>query len=85
MINETGDWTTCADPECGQWRTCTKAHACLSGARGYEALRMYRLHKFGEATRRGDPIPDHVRVAFEAEGANVHYHYAEAVKEMRGE
>jgi hypothetical protein len=29
-----GDWTTCSDPECGAWKVCTKAHACLSGTLG---------------------------------------------------
>lgn len=50
-----------------------------------EALRLYRLDKFGEIMKRGGTVPDHVRVAFAAEGANVHAHYAERVKEMRGE
>jgi hypothetical protein len=50
-----------------------------------EAMRLYALDKFGEAIKRGEPLPDHVRTAFETEGANVVAHYIERVKEMRGD
>lgn len=33
VVTKLGDWTTCADPECGVWQTCTKGHACLSNRR----------------------------------------------------
>jgi hypothetical protein len=50
-----------------------------------EAMRLYALDKFGEAIKRGDLLPDHVRTAFAAEGENVVAHYIERVREMRGE
>ena len=50
----------------------------------YEALRLYRLDRFGEPMPRGEAIPEYARASFAAEGVNVRVHYFERVNEAAG-